>query len=199
VVIDDEWYDSIRESLPELPEEKFARYTGELGLNEYDAAQLIKSIALCECFEAAYAVCGNAKEASNWMISEVMSILNQRKMTYDMLNVNGTALGELIKLVMAGEVGRANGKKILAAMFDDTEIVPAEYAKANGYIMSNDVGLIEKVVKEVIASEEKAVNDYKNGKEKALMSLFGRCMKELKGNCDPQVLKSVLTETLNNQ
>jgi aspartyl-tRNA(Asn)/glutamyl-tRNA(Gln) amidotransferase subunit B len=197
VVIDDAWFDSIANTLPELPEVKRARYTDELGLSEYDADQLIKSIALCECFEAAYSVCKNAKDAANWMISEVMSVLNARGMTYDMLSVNGEALGKLILLVSAGEIGRANGKKILNAMFEDASIVPADYAKANGFIMSNDTGLVEKVVKEVIAAEAKAVADYKGGKEKALMSIFGRCMKELKGNCDPQTLRTILIDTLN--
>ena len=81
-------------------------------------------------------------------------------------------------------------------MFDDTSIVPQKYAEENGYIISNDTGLIEKVAKEAIASDPKAVSDYKSGKEKALMSIFGKCMKELKGNCDPQTLRTVLVELL---
>ena len=196
VVIDDDWFDSIKSSLPEFPEVKKARYMEEYALSEYDAEQLTKSIALCECFETANKVCGNAKDAANWIISEVMSVLNSKKMTYDMLSINGEALGQLISLVSDGKVGRANGKKILAAMFDDTSIVPQKYAEENGYIISNDTGLIEKVAKEAIASDPKAVSDYKSGKEKALMSIFGKCMKELKGNCDPQTLRTVLVELL---
>ena len=198
VVIDDEWFESISATLPEFPEVKKARYTEELGLGEYDADQLTKSIALCECFETAYEVCGNAKDAANWMISEVMSILNARKMTYDMLDINGRALGELIVLVSSGKVGRANGKKILAAMFDDNTILPEKYAEANGFIVSNDTGLIEKTVKAAIEADPKAVSDYKSGKEKAIMSIFGKCMKELRGNCDPQVLRKILIDTINN-
>ncbi len=194
VVIDDEWFDSIKASLPEFPEVKRERYISEYGLGEYDADQLTKSIALCDCFEAAYAVCNSAKDAANWMISEVMSILNARKMTYDMLDISGKALGELILLVSGGKVGRANAKKVLFAMFDDPSIDPAAYAEANGLVMSNDTGKVEAVVKAVVESDPKAVADYKGGKEKALMSLFGKCMKELKGNCDPQVLKTVLTD-----
>ena len=197
VVIDDEWFDSIQASLPEFPEVKRARYTEEYGLSAYDADQLSKSIALCECFETAYAVCGNAKDSANWMISEVMSILNARKMTYDMLDINAKALGELIKLVSDGKVGRANGKKILAAMFEDHGIDPAAYAQANGLIVSNDTGLMEKVAKAAVEADPKAVSDYKSGKEKALMALFGKCMKELKGNCDPQALRTVLIDMIN--
>lgn len=196
VVIDDEWFDSIRKSLPEFPEVKRERYISEYGLSEYDAEQLTKSIALCDCFEGAFEVCKSAKDAANWMMSEIMSILNARKMTYDMLQVDGKALGELILLVSGGKVGRANAKKILFAMFDDSSIDPAAYAQANGYVMSNDTGKIEAVVKAAIEADSKAVTDYKGGKEKALMALFGKCMKELKGNCDPQVLKNVLIEQI---
>ncbi len=197
VVIDDAWFDSVKESLPELPEVKRERYTVEYALSEYDAEQLTKSIALCECFEAAYAVCKSAKDAANWMISEVMSILNSRKMTYDMLTLDGTALGELISLVSGGKVGRANGKKILEAMFEDNSIAPAAYAEANGLVMSNDTGLIERTVAAAIAADPKAVSDYKGGKEKAIMSIFGKCMKELKGNCAPQTLRAILIDMIN--
>lgn len=192
VVIDDEWFNSIKDSLPEFPEVKRERYISGYGLGEYDADQLTKSIALCDCFEAAYAVCNSAKDAANWIISEVMSILNTRKMTYDMLDVSGKALGELILLVSGGKVGRANAKKVLFAMFDDPSIDPSVYAEANGLVMSNDIEKVEAVVRAVVEADPKAVADYTGGKEKALMALFGKCMKELKGNCDPQTLKSVL-------
>jgi len=194
VVIDDEWFNSIKASLPEFPEVKREKYIGQYGLGEYDAEQLTKSIALCDCFEEAYSVCKSAKDAANWMISEVMSILNAKKMTYDMLDISGKALGELIVLVSDGKVGRVNAKKILSAMFDDASIDPAAYAEANGLIVSNDTGLVEEVVKAAIAADPKAVADFKGGKEKALMALFGKCMKQLKGNCDPAVLRTILID-----
>ena len=197
VVIDDEWFSEIEKSLPELPEVKFSRYTEEYGLSQYDAEQITKSIALCECFEGALSVTESPKDAANWILSEVMSILNARQMTYEMLTLSGEKLGELIKLVSSGKVGRANGKKILAAMFDDSSILPEEYAKENGLIISNDTSLVEKVVKEVIAEDQKSVSDYKSGKEKALMALFGKCMRSLKGNCDPQVLREILIRMVN--
>lgn len=197
VVIDDEWFNSIQSSLPEFPEVKRERYINEIGLSEYDADQLIKSIAICECFEDAYAECGSAKDSANWLISECMNILNSRQMSYDMLDVDGKALGKLIKLVSDGKVGRANGKKILADMFDNRDIDPESYAKENGYIVFNDTSLIEKVAKEAIAANPRAVSDFKSGKEKAIMALFGACMKQLKGNCDPNTLKEILIAEIN--
>ena len=198
VVISDTWFDEIQSSLPEFPEVKRERYMSELGLSEYDSEQLAKSIALCECFEDAYSVCGSAKDAANWMISEVMSNLNARQMTYDMLTLDGKALGQLISLVVDGKVGRANAKKILNAMFDDSSISPAEYAEKNGFIISNDTGLMDSVIKTMVAADPKAVADYKGGKEKAIMAIYGKCMKELKGNCDPQSLRTKLIEYINS-
>ena len=197
VVIDDAWYDEIKASLPEFPEVKRARYMEEFGLSEYDAEQLSKSIVLCECFEEAVSVCGSAKDAVNWILTDVIGTLKAKKMTSEMLDIDAKAFGKLILLVIDGKVGRANAKKILADMFDDKSIDPESYAKEKGYIVSNDTGLIEKVVAEVIASDSKAVADFKGGKEKALMSLFGRCMKELRGNCDPQTLRQILIDTIN--
>ena len=83
-------------------------------------------------------------------------------------------------------------------MFDDAQIDPEKYAEENGLIVSNDTSKIEEVVKAVVAGDPKAVSDYKSGKEKAIMAVFGKCMKELKGNCDPQVLKGILVDYINS-
>ena len=196
VVIDDEWYNRVKESLPEMPEEKRERYINEIGLTEYDADILVQSIALCDIFEDAYAESGLAKDSANWIITDCMNILKQKQLTSDMLEINGKALGQLIKLVADDKVTRGNAKKILNVMFDE-DIDPSAYAEENGMIVSNDMGQVEEIVKAVIAADPKSVNDFKSGKEKALMALFGKCMKELKGNCNPQVLREMLLKFIN--
>ncbi len=198
VVIDDEWYENIKKSLPEFPEVKLEKYCAQYGLPEYDAARISSSIALCECFEEALTVNGNAKETANWIISDVMRTLNAKQMTYEMLDLDNIAFGNLISLVLDGKVSRANSKKILAAMFEDKAVVPEEYAKEHDLLISsdNDDAVLE-VVKAVIEADPKAVADYKGGKEKALMALFGKCMKQLKGNCDPQTLREILLKVIN--
>ena len=192
LVIDEEWIKKIQSSLPELPEVKRERYMREYALSAYDAEQLTKSIALCDCFEDAVSVCASPKDVANWMTGEVMSLLNAKKMTYDMLSVNAQKLGELILLVKEGKVGRANARMILDAMFEDATINPEVYANEKGFLISNDTEHIETVVKAVVDDDAKSVADYKSGKEKALMFLFGKCMKELKGNCNPQLLREML-------
>ena len=194
LVVDAEWIEQMQSTLPEFPEVKRERYVQEFGLSHYDAEQLTKSIALCECFEDAVSVCNSPKDAANWMTGEVLSLLNAQKMTPEMLAVNGKKLGELVLLVKNGQVGRANAKIILSALFEDATIDPAAYAKEKEFLISNDEEHIAKVVKTVVDADAKSVDDYKSGKEKALMFLFGKCMKELKGNCNPQILRTVLLE-----
>jgi aspartyl-tRNA(Asn)/glutamyl-tRNA(Gln) amidotransferase subunit B len=118
-------------------------------------------------------------------------------MTADQLALDGKTLGKLIKLVIDGKVSRPNAKKILAEMFEN-DIDPESYANEQGYIVSNDTGAIEGVIRAVVMADERSVNDYKSGKEKALMALFGKCMKELKGNCDPQSLRQMLIDVINS-
>ena len=77
-------------------------------------------------------------------------------------------------------------------MFEDAEIDPTSCAKEQNFLISNDTNLIENVVKTIVDADPKSVSDYQNGKEKALMFLFGKCMKELKGNCNPQFLRTIL-------
>lgn len=192
LVVGEEWIAKIQSTLPEFPEIKRERYMRDYSLSAYDAEQLTKSIALCDCFEDALDVCKSPKDAANWMMGEVMGLLNTKQMTYDMLTIDGKKLGELILLVMEGRVGRANARLILDAMFEDTAIDPAAYAKEQDFLVSNDTNHIEKVVKSVVDADPRSVADYKSGKEKALMFLFGKCMKELRGNCNPQLLREIL-------
>jgi aspartyl-tRNA(Asn)/glutamyl-tRNA(Gln) amidotransferase subunit B len=79
-------------------------------------------------------------------------------------------------------------------MFEDATVDPTAYAKENGFLISNDTEKIGTVVRTVVDADAKSVVDYKSGKEKALMFLFGKCMKELKGNCSPQLLRQILCD-----
>ena len=195
LMIDASWQARVREKLPEMPEQKKQRYIS-LGVSVQDAALLCESLPLCTCFEAALAVCGNARECVNWLLSDCLAILNKRKETADELKLDGRLLGKLILLVLEGNVGRANARKILEEMFL-APVEPAVYAERMGYLISRDEGQIEEVIRAVIAENPRALADYRAGKEKALMALFGACMKRLKGNCDPAQLREMLLEQIN--
>ena len=135
---------------------------GLAGVSVQDAALLCESLPLCTCFEAALAVCGNARECANWLLSDCLAILNKRKETADELKLDGRLLGKLILLVLEGNVGRANARKILEEMFL-APVEPAVYAERMGYLISRDEGQIEEVIRAVIAENPRALADYRAG------------------------------------
>ncbi|MBQ9069172.1 MAG: hypothetical protein IJ131_08960, partial [Eggerthellaceae bacterium] len=203
VVIDDDWFDSIRASLSELPEAKRSRYVEEMGMTDYDADMLTQSRAFCDCFEGAVAAGAAPKDAANWIATNCAGVLNKRGMTSDELPVPGSALGQLIALVGDGKLSNANGKRLLESLFDLDEKganAPddiAAFAEAEGLLNSSDTGALEAVVAAVIAADPETAQAYRDGREKALNPLFGACMQQLKGKCDTQVLRELLIAALN--
>ena len=201
VVIDDEWFDEIRASLPPFPEDKRESLL-ETGLGEYDADQLVSSRAFCDCFDGAVAAGATPKDAANWIISTCAGMLNKRGLTADELAVDGRALGQLIGLVNGGKVSNANGKRLLEALFDLAAAggeMPGDveaFANDQGLINSDDTGAIRAVVEAVIAANPADADAYRGGREKAINPLFGACMKQLKGKCDPQILRQLLIDCL---
>ena len=138
----------------------------------------------------------NPKDTVNWLLSEVMSELNARGIPKESLPLSGEALGKLILLTAGGKVSRAGARRILPVLFDAPETEPSEYAERNGLIITTDTDTLYKVATDAVNADPKSVSDYLGGREKALMALFGKCMKALGGNCDPQELKRVLVEVI---
>ncbi|MBQ6586167.1 MAG: hypothetical protein IJH83_05100, partial [Coriobacteriales bacterium] len=132
-----------------------------------------------------------------WIISNCLGFLNRKQLTADELDIDGTALGKLIKLVADGTVSNANAKCILAALFDG-ETDPEAYAKRSGLIIGEGADdLVKGVIAKVLAANAADVEAYRGGREKALQPLIGKCMKELRGNCDPKALRQQIIDAIN--
>ena len=108
----------------------------------------------------------------------------------------GKGLGETILLLKNGKINRTGARVIVSRLFDTPNLAPEIYAKDNGLILSVDTERINSVIADVLANDQKSVNDYLGGKEKALMALFGKCMKALNGGCDPKILRETLTQAV---
>ncbi|MBQ9954418.1 MAG: Asp-tRNA(Asn)/Glu-tRNA(Gln) amidotransferase subunit GatB [Eggerthellaceae bacterium] len=197
IVIDDAWFNRIKDTLPPFPEVKKQQLI-DAGLTEYDADLLTQSRVLCDCFDAAFAVSGLAKECANWIATNCLAVLKKNGQTMDDLALSGTRLGELVKLVGDGVVSNANAKKILDAMFEaeGADLDPKAYAEVNDMVISNDADAVMDVIRAIVAANQKDADDFRGGNEKAINPLFGKCMKELKGNCTPQQLREMLISYL---
>ncbi len=192
IVIDDEWLQKIRESMPATAEEKGQKYV-DMGINVKDAAVLASDSKLCEFFDSVVGYGCNPKAVAGWILTECMSRMNI--LGLETLNIEPKKLARIIELVETAEITRANGKKALAAVFE-SDVDVDKYCEENGLNAKADEGVILDTVCRVIAENEKIVADYKGGKVKAMQGLFGLIMKELKGTGDPAIIRKLLEEKL---
>jgi len=195
VVIDEDWIERVRQSLPEMPDAKCRRYVEELGVKEKDAQLITASPALAGLFEEAMAAGAPAQDAANWIVSEVLALSKKAGHSLDDVSMEGAKLAEIIRLVNSGELTRPNAKRLLAAVYEENVDVAA-FIREQGLDQVADSGQVRGLLERILEENPKSVADFKGGKAKALDFLFGQAMRELKGAGDPAVIRQILTELL---
>lgn len=193
IVIDDEWLEEIRASMPATSDEK-TQYYESMGIASKEAAVLASDRKLSDMFDAVVASGRSAKSVASWILTECMGIMKRLEITT--LEIAPTKLARIIELVDNSEITRAAGKKVLSAVFEKDVDVDA-FCEENALNQKIDEGAILDTVRKVIAENEAAVADYKSGKVKAMQALFGSIMRELKGNGDPAIIRTLLETELN--
>ena len=193
--LSEEYIENIRKGLPELPESRKKRYLEDLGLTEKAANFVTASKYYSNMFEEATEVCKNAKAVSNWIMSDIARILNEREEEPEDLKFSGKELGELVVLIDKGTISSAIAKKVLEEMFENPEM-PSKIIEAKGWVQISDEGAIKEVVVKILEANPQSVADYKAGKDKALGFLVGQAMKETKGKANPQMLNKLFLEEL---
>lgn len=193
--ISDARLSEIAETIPELPDQKQARYVTEFKLSDYDAAQLVRSRHLAELFESTVALCGLPKEAANFLIGDCMKLLNAEGKEPADLSFSPENFAALLKLVAAGTINKTTAKAVFEKIYADN-IDPAAYVKENGLEMMSDDGELDSLIAEVIAANPKSVADYQGGKKAAVGFLVGQVMKATKGKADAGKVNAKLTEML---
>ncbi len=191
----EEYIKNIQDTLPELPESRKARYIEELGLPEYDAGIITSSKHLSDFFEAATKECGNAKAVSNWIMTDIIRVVREKGIEYNELPFTPKQFAKLITLIDKGIISGSIAKKVFEEMVEtgkDAEKIVEE----KGLVQISDEGAIKEVVDKIIAANPQSVEDYKNGKDRALGFLVGQCMKEMKGKGNPQILNKLILEYL---
>lgn len=195
IVLDDEYVESIRKTLPELPKARQKRYLSEYGLPIYDTKFITNSKYLCSIFEEATNVSGNPKMVSNFIMSDISRILKEKEIEESNIPFSGENIGKLIILINKGTISTSIAKKVLIDMFE-TAKSPEEIIKEKGLVQISDEGIIKEVVSKILSQNEQSVLDYKAGKDKALGFLVGQAMKEMKGKANPVILNKLFIENL---
>ena len=194
--LSDEYIQNVRKSLPELPESRKQRYMSDMGLSEKDANTLTASKHLSNMFEEASNICGNTKLVSNWLLSDVSRILNEKEIEASQIPFGSEQLAKMITLIDKGIISSAIGKKVLEELFESPKD-PEEIIKEKGWIQISDEGEIKEVVLKILEENPQSIADYKAGKDRALGFLVGQAMKETKGKANPQMLNKMFLEELN--
>ena len=195
IKISDEYVANIKENLPELPESRNKRYIEEFKLPEYDAKLLTESKYFSDLFEGATKICNNPKAVSNWIISDITGILNEKGEEPSDIPFTAEQLGNLVVLIDKGTISSSIAKKVIAEMFKNPED-PSKIIEKNGWVQISDEGAIKEIVLKVLAENAQSVADYKAGKDRALGYLVGQAMKATKGKANPGMLNKMFLEEL---
>ena len=195
IEISDARIEEIRESMPELPEQKKQRYREKLGLPEYDTEILTGNMAFVTLFEETVKLCDSPKDVANWIMGEVMKLLNDTGTLPEDMTLAPEKLAAVIQMVKSGKINRGTGKTVLEKVFTDG-VDPESYVKENNLAQITDLSAIRPVLEEVIAANEKSVSEYKAGKTQAMGYIMGQAMRALKGKAPAQEVQKLLHELL---
>lgn len=193
-VIADEWIEKIRQSLPEMPAARRMRYM-ELGLPEYDARVLTLTKEMSDFFEAALLEGADAKQASNWLMGEVSAYLNSEKVELPDTQLTPANLAGMITLIADGTISSKIAKQVFKELIE-TGGDAKSIVEAKGLVQLSDPSQLLPIINEVLDNNQQSVDDFKNGKDRAVGFLVGQIMKTTKGQANPGVVNKLLQEEL---
>ncbi len=194
IIIDDAWLNEIKANKPAAVDEKAEDYRLAC-ISDKEIDMLISNHKISKLLDDVVAMGANPKDGAAWILTDCAGILRKDGKTLNELTITAEKLYAVIKMVAEGDINRSAGKKILIAVIEE-DVDPVSYCKEKGLDQKFDTSAIEAVIAKVLEANAQAVEDYKNGKVKALQALFGACMKELKGAGDPAIIKSLLEDKL---
>lgn len=195
IIISDEWIEDIRNNQPELRDEKRARYKDEYQIPDYDIDIITNSKKMSDIFENAISLGAAPKKVSNWLMVETMKLMKEYEVEADDISFSSQNLAKLINLVENKVINGTIAKEIFEIIFQK-DIDPEQYVEENGLKTVNDENALKAIIEEVVESNPKSVEDYKNGKDKAIGFLVGQTMKAMKGKADPGEINRILKEIL---
>lgn len=196
IVVEQERVDELKKQIPELPNAKLVRYVKEYGITLKEATFVSESVELAGLFDECMAK-GKAAPKSyiSWIVGDFVKYLNDTGKTVADTKLNADKLIELVEVIDNKTISNASGKKVFAVLLEEDKAVK-DIISELGLSQVSDTAALEKIADEVLAANEKSINDFKNGKTNALGYLVGQCMKASKGKANPGMMKEIITKKL---
>jgi len=195
ILVDDAWVKKIRKELPELPLAKRERFLKDYQIPEYDAGVLTADKALAQYYEDVVNLCDKPKQASNWVMGDVLRSLNEDKLDIRKCPITAGALADMIKLIEAGTISGKMAKDIISDMYK-TGKSPQKIIEEKGLVQITDEGELAKTIISIIAANPGQLADYRGGKEKLFGFFVGQVMKATQGKANPQLVNDMLKKML---
>jgi aspartyl-tRNA(Asn)/glutamyl-tRNA(Gln) amidotransferase subunit B len=195
VVVDEDWIAKIRESLPELPVEKRERFIREYQIPAYDAGVLTADKALALYYEDVVRLCGKPKQASNWVMGDVLRFLNEEKRDIRQCPISAGSLADMINLIEEGTISGKMAKDIVEDMYH-TGKPPQDIIREKGLVQITDEGELTETIKAIIDAHPAQLSDYRGGREKLFGFFVGQVMKSTQGKANPQLVNNLLKKML---
>ncbi len=191
------WVDDIRKTLPELPDQKAARFQQDYELSAYDAGVIASDMAVANLFEATVQAGDkkSAKKAANWIMGDLAARFNEEKTTVADLKFKPADLADMIRRIDAGELSSAMAKQVFAAMYESGKS-PAVLVKELGLTQVSDTGALEKIIAKVLADNPSQLEQYRSGKQQVFGFFVGQVMKASQGKANPGVVNDLLKKLL---
>jgi aspartyl-tRNA(Asn)/glutamyl-tRNA(Gln) amidotransferase subunit B len=193
--IKDAELEAVYATIPEMPEVRLARYTGEYSITPSDAEILIERKVLSDFFEAALAEYDNPKAVCAFILTDLLSRVNRGEIELESLPFSASDIGRLVKYGYTDKINRGDMKEVLREMINSGDS-PDKICEEKGLFISEDLGLVESVIDSVIANNPNPVAQYKAGELKTFGFLMGQASRELKGKATPAVIKETLERKL---
>lgn len=191
--ISDEWIESVRKTIPELPHEKAERFVKEYGLPKYDAHVLTLTVSMADFFDEAAKISGDPKGSSNWIMGDISRLMKANGTWIEDLKFAPKDVAELIEVIKDGVISSAIGKQVLEAMFESGKS-PKIIIDEKGLKQNNDEGALLELVNKILDENPQVIDQYKSGKTRILGFAVGQVMKETKGQANPGIVNKLVEQ-----
>ena len=192
--LSDEWIRDIQENMLELPQARKARYESEYGLSDHDIGILIANKEMSDYFETVTKYTKNAKSACNWLLSDISAWLNAHELTIDKADLDPQMLAKLIAMIDDGKISNAQAKKLVDDLMEGKD--PETAAEEKGLKQVSDEGAIAAMVNEIMDANPQAIEDFRNGKSRAVGFIVGQVMKKSRGQANPGMVSKMVNAEL---
>ena len=193
--ITDAWINEINDSMPEMPASRRQRYVNDFGLKDYDAMVLTQTKEMADFFDAMIKLGADPKMASNYLQVNVNAYLNDEQKDLSETEITPENLATMIKLIEDGTISSKMAKKVFKGITEGKE--PKKFVEDNGMVQLSDPAQLQPIIDEVLANNPQSVEDFHNGKDRAIGFLVGQIMKQTRGKANPQVVNKLLMASIN--